>query len=320
MNRVIWTDAVDPWRNLAVEEYLLDTIRVPTLYLWRNDRTVVIGRHQNAWVECNLGELERIGGKLARRLSGGGAVYHDIHNLNFTFLMPREMYDRARQTAVLLRAVQACGIQAEASGRNDLLADGRKFSGHAFCFREGTAYHHGTLMLDTDVETMVRVLQVDAAKLASKAIRSVRSRVVNLRELKPDLTQETVRDAVTEAFCREYGEAAFETAEALPAEPVEALREKYASWDWRFGETPAFDARMKTRFPWGGVEVQLTLRDARIAQARVYTDALDTGLAEAAAERLRGAAYDPASIRQAFSGDGEELRALGEWLAGETAG
>ena len=320
MNRVIRTDSVDPWRNLAVEEYLLDTIRKPTLYLWRNDRTVVIGRHQNAWAECDLHELERIGGKLARRLSGGGAVYHDIHNLNFTFLMPKAVFDRARQTAVLLQAVQACGIRAEASGRNDLLVDGRKFSGHAFCVREETAYHHGTLLLDTDVETMVRVLQVDASKLASKAIRSVRSRVVNLCELAPGLTRERMEAAVTAAFCREYGEAVTEDTAALPAEPVERLREKYASWEWRFGETPAFDARMKMRFDWGGAEVQLTLRDAHVTKVRVYTDALDTALAEDAAARLTGTAYDPDSVRRAFADAAGALRELGDWLAGEIPG
>ena len=317
MNAIYWTASTDPWRNLAVEEYLLDTIDAPTLYLWRNDRTVVIGRHQNAWAECDLNALERIGGKLARRLSGGGAVYHDIHNLNFTFLMPRALYDRARQTAVLLEAVRDCGIDAVASGRNDLLADGRKFSGHAFCIRERTAYHHGTLLLNTDVETMTRVLSVDASKLASKAIASVRARVVNLCELSPTLTQERMRKALEAAFCREYGEAARLDAATLPADAVETLREKYASWDWRFGETPAFDARFKTRFAWGGAEVCLSLRDAHVSRAVIYTDTLDTELAQTAAALLTGAAYEAQSVRAALAGGGEALRELGDWLAGE---
>ena len=317
MNTVYWTECTDPWRNLAVEEYLLDTITGPTLYLWRNDRTVVIGRHQNAWAECSLAELDRIGGKMARRLSGGGAVYHDLRNLNFTFLMPRAMYDRERQTAVLLRAVRACGIDAAASGRNDLLADGRKFSGHAFCIRERTAYHHGTLLLDTDVETMTRVLTVDASKLTSHAIASVRARVVNLRELKASLTLSGMREALTESFCREYGPAERLNTDALPEEPLEALRQKYASWDWRFGETPAFDAAWKQRFAWGGAELRLRLRDAHIAEVTVYTDAMDPSFADAVTERLRGRAYDPQSILEAFADGGDVLRELGAWLAGE---
>ena len=317
MNAVYRNSFIDPWRNLATEEYLLDHIDAPTLYLWQNDNTVVIGRHQNAWAECDLHALEDGGGRLARRLSGGGAVYHDMRNLNFTFLMPRALYDQTRQNAVLLRAVQALGIRAEATGRNDLLAEGRKFSGHAFCFRERTAYHHGTLLLDTDVERMTRVLTVDASKLQSKAVASVRSRVVNLRELRPDLTVEMMAEAVQTAFRREYGKAELLSTDSLPEAEIGRLREKYASWAWRFGETPAFDVRMKTRFDWGCVEVQLDLKDARVERVRVYTDALDTELAGRLEEGLTGAAYNAESVRAALAGRGDALAAVGDWIAGE---
>ncbi|MDY5016480.1 MAG: lipoate--protein ligase [Eubacteriales bacterium] len=320
MNAIYFAKDTDPWKNLAVEEYLLDTIDTPTLYLWQNAKTVVIGRHQNVWAECDLKELESFGGRLARRLSGGGAVYHDLGNINFTFLMPRALYDQQRQNDVLLRAVQDVGIRAEATGRNDLLADGRKFSGHAFCLRERTAYHHGTLLLDVDVERMTRVLTVDASKLASKAVASVRSRVVNLRELRPELTVEALTESVCRAFCREYGEAeSFDTG-VLPQEDIARLREKYASWDWRFGETPSFDVRMKTRFPWGGVEVCLNLRDARVERAAVYTDAMDTEFAQRMENRLLGLPYDAAGIAEAFRGQEPALAECGAWVASQVAG
>ncbi|MEA4824546.1 MAG: lipoate--protein ligase [Clostridiaceae bacterium] len=320
MNAIYRTKSTDPWENLAVEEYLLDTITAPTLYLWQNERTVVIGRHQNVWAECDLSALESFNGRLARRLSGGGAVYHDLGNLNFTFLLPRPLYDQTRQTSVLLQAALDVGIHAEATGRNDLLADGRKFSGHAFCFREHTAYHHGTLLLDTDIERMTRVLTVDASKLASKAIASVRSRVVNLRELAPALTAETLGEAVCRAFCHEYGDAKTYDTESLPRGEIARLREKYASWAWRFGETPTFDARMKTRFPWGGVEVCLTLRDAKVTCATVYTDALDTDFAGRLERTLCGLPYDAASFAQACCGQENALTECGLWLAEQMQG
>ena len=309
---IYMTTSTDPWKNLGVEEYLLNTQAVPTLYLWQNDRTVVIGRHQNAWAECDVKALEDFGGKLARRLSGGGAVYHDLGNLNFTFILPNDVFDRARQNRVILNAVRAVGIHAEANGRNDLTADGRKFSGHAFCTRGANSYHHGTLMVASDLERLTSFLTVDASKLASKAVSSVRSRVVNLRELSPELGIVELAQALTDAFVAEYGEAeCFNVEKDLKNAEIEELGRKYASWDWRFGETPRFDARFKTRFPWGGVEVQLELRDAKVERAKVYTDALDTEFAGELEEKLVGTAFDAAAVREKVAGE------VGEWLAGE---
>ena len=302
----------DPCQNLAVEEYLLTHCDRPTLYLWQNDNCVVIGRHQNPWTECDLAALESGGGMLVRRLSGGGAVYHDLGNLNFTFLMPSGLYDQTRQNTVLLRAVKSVGIAAEFTGRNDLTADGRKFSGHAFCRRDRAAYHHGTLMVGSDLERMTAVLNPDAEKLRSKAVASVRSRVVNLRELTPTLTIEELSNAVLDAFCAEYGMADAYTTDALPADEIAALREKYASWDWRFGEAPKFEAELKKRFTWGGVSVYLELRDAHIAQARVFSDAMDPTLPEKCADALQGLPYQPQTIADALRPISADVA---EWLA-----
>ena len=200
----------DPYENLALEEALLSRVGEGELilYLWQNERTVVIGKNQNPWKECRTALLAEEGGCLARRLSGGGAVFHDRGNLNFTFLMTAGDYDLPRQLTVLERACQSLGIPARRSGRNDLLADGRKFSGNAFYKHNGKAYHHGTLMLDVDMEMVQRYLSPSKAKLAAKGVDSVRSRVVNLREFVPDLTIPQLADALIAALAEVYAVAA----------------------------------------------------------------------------------------------------------------
>ena len=198
----------DPYENLALEEALLHRVGEGELilYLWQNERTVVIGRNQNPWKECRTALLSEEGGHLARRLSGGGAVFHDLGNLNFTFLMPAQDYDLPRQLTVIQRACRSLGIPAERSGRNDLLADGRKFSGNAFYKHNGKAYHHGTLMVDVDLDRVQRYLSPSKAKLAAKGVESVRSRVVNLREFVPTLTVEQLADALIAALAEVYSE------------------------------------------------------------------------------------------------------------------
>ena len=199
----------DPYENLALEEALLSRVGEGELilYLWQNESTVVIGRNQNPWKECRTALLAEEGGHLARRLSGGGAVFHDRGNLNFTFLMNEADYDLPRQLTVLERACRSLGIPAQRSGRNDLLAEGRKFSGNAFYKHNGKAYHHGTLMLDVDLERVSRYLSPSKAKLAAKGVDSVRSRVVNLREFVPDLTIDRLADALVDALMDVYAVA-----------------------------------------------------------------------------------------------------------------
>ena len=249
------SEGFDPHRNLALEQHLLETVLggCCLLYLWRNERTVVIGKNQNAWTECRTTQLYKDGGKLARRLSGGGAVYHDLQNLNFTFLMHEEDYDLKRQLSVIRRACGLVGIETEISGRNDVLASGRKFSGNAFYHHEGRAYHHGTLLVDVDSAAMSRYLSPSKAKMQAKGVESVRARVVNLRELNPALTVGMLKAAMKQAFAEIY-------AHPLSAPPVvdeariEELTAHYASDAWLYGRKLPFTFRCEQRFSWGGIE------------------------------------------------------------------
>ena len=224
----IESNQVNPYKNLAVEEYLLLHCedKECILYLWQNQNTVVIGRNQNAWKECKVTKLEEENGHLARRLSGGGAVYHDLGNLNFTFLVNKDEYSLEKQLQVIINAMGRLGLKAEKSGRNDILIDGKKFSGNAFYEQEKHCYHHGTIMVDVNMETLSRYLTVSKDKLKSKGVDSVKSRVTNLKEYLPELTLEELKKALRESFEEVYGLKAEEKKmEDLDAAKIEEKRQ-----------------------------------------------------------------------------------------------
>ncbi len=291
----------DPFLNLATEQHLLETVEggCCLLYLWQNQNTVVIGRNQNPWAECRASLLEEEGGHLARRLSGGGAVFHDLGNLNFTFLVPTADYDLEKQQRVLLEACRSFGIPGSLSGRNDLTAQGRKFSGNAFYHNGARSYHHGTLLVDVDGEKLARYLTPTKAKLETKGVPSVRSRVVNLIELCPALTIDGLKKALVDAFEGVYGLK----SEPLPfteadERRVAELRETYASWAWRFGQKLPFTFRCEGRFPWGGVEIQLQINEGVIQNAAVYSDDMDFAFPPALKAALIGCRFNSAALAE----------------------
>lgn len=301
--RIVRSVGFDPWYNLALEEHLLRKVQPQEimLYLWQNQGTVVIGRNQNAWKQCRCQELEDDGKKLARRLSGGGAVFHDLGNLNFTFIMTRNNYNLERQLYVILQAVRQQGIQAEFSGRNDLTVAGRKFSGNAFYFEESSAYHHGTILVNVDFEDMTKYLQVSQAKMRSKAIESVKARVVNLSSLTPGITITGMADSLATAFVEVYGGE--KNVEVVTPDTLDLneLYQRYASWQWRYGETPKFDVEFSTRFQWGEIEIGLSLRKAEVIQAKIYSDAMNPQLIEAMAAALVNCPLQPRALDQALN-------------------
>jgi lipoate-protein ligase A len=305
--RIIHTSTKDPWWNLAVEEFLLSQVEPGQciLYLWQNRNTVVIGRNQNPWRECRSELLESEGGKLARRLSGGGAVFHDDGNLNFTFIAGREVYDLNRQMETILEAVGRLGINAEKSGRNDLTADGRKFSGNAFYIRGNSAYHHGTILVSADFDRMARYLQVSEDKMRSKGIKSVQSRVVNLTEFVPQLTVMEVAQAMTDSFRTLYGCAS--PAEYCISdrkedrEAIEELYARYSSWAWCYGGTTDFDVELTNRFAWGGVEIGLKIENGIVRSAKVFSDAMEEAYIAMLPDILAGCPYDSRELSKRLS-------------------
>lgn len=293
------SNSFDPYENLAVEKHLLDTVAEGccTLYLWQNQNTVVIGRNQNPWAECQCTLLEAEGATLARRLSGGGAVFHDLGNLNFTFLCREEDYDLPRQMQVIQTACTLAGIETQLSGRNDILADGRKFSGNAFYNSGGKSYHHGTLMIAADIEKMQRYLTPSKAKLDAKGVKSVRSRVVNLADLSATLTCSSMKKHMVCAFEKVYGIKP-DVIDSIMSDEIKELTEKYSSWDYLYGGSAPFTFSCEDRFPWGQVQLQLQVKDGIITSAKVYTDSMDWTLSDTLQTALHGCHFNRTEIER----------------------
>ncbi len=305
--------SLDPYRNLAVEECLLTSEPEDScaLYLWRNRDTVVVGRNQNCWKECLVGELEAAGGHLARRLSGGGAVFHDEGNLNFTFLVRKKEYDLERQLSVVLGAVRSLGLPAEKSGRNDLLVDGRKFSGNAFYSSGDYSYHHGTILISADAGKAARYLSPSREKLAAKGVASVRSRIVNLSELRPDVDVEKVAASLIHSFGLVYGHTVEPLDDgALDAGKLEASRARFASKSWKYNRDMPVFASLSERFGWGEITLNFDVVEGSIRDVQVESDAMDESLILEIPPVLRGSRFSSQSMRAA-------LRSFAERLADE---
>ena len=324
-NYYLSTISTNPWNNLALEKVVADRVREGDLifYLWQNDRTVVVGRNQNALRECRAQLLEEEGGFLARRSTGGGAVYHDLGNVCFTFAASPERYDLRRQMKVVMSACAAFGIRTELSGRNDVITeDGFKFSGNAFSVTGKCKLQHGTIMVDVNREQLHRYLTPSPLKLKAKGIASVQSRVCNLKELNPSVETEKIKAALCAAFAEEYGVYETLREEDFAPERDEAYR-VFSSWEWRYGKTPACEVEYAGLLSWGEVQVMMELKGMRIVSARVYSDTLETELPRQLEKLLNGRKYDLTDLPDDLSvpvpdaGQREKLLEAVEWLKNE---
>ncbi len=313
------TRCTDPYRNLAAERYLLEHTPAGsvTLYLWQNKNTVVIGRNQNPWAECNMALLRRDGGHLVRRLSGGGAVYHDSGNLNFTFLTDTATYDLDRQLQVIITALASLGIKAEKSGRNDILVDGRKVSGNAFYTSGNKKYHHGTLLIDVKTDVMAKYLTVSPLKLQAKGVSSVKSRVLNLKEAFPTLTVAALSQALITAFGQIYNNVPQQLgADFFDEAELAKYETEFRDDAFRLGKRLPFTWQTEARFDWGSFTLACKVDGGIVQQAEVYTDAMDWQALQNAGRFFTGAAFTPQALAQAaYQIPGEAGTDIAEFLA-----
>ena len=293
----------DGWLNLARDGYFLENNKKGDviLYFYVNKNAVIIGRNQNAWKECSIANMDADGVQLVRRHSGGGAVFHDNGNLNFSFITDEKHYDLNRQMRVILNAVSKLGLKAELSGRNDITVDGKKFSGNAFSLAKGNRSHHGTILVNADLTKLSNYLCVSKEKMRSKGIDSVRARVCNLCELSSGLTVEAMRRLVIESFIEEYGAASEYVFDGTALAEVEERRERLASWEWRFGKTPQFDFETDKRFSFGDTQIYFNSRNGIIRETKVYSDCLDTELTTEIENALTGVHFRKEEIKAALS-------------------
>ena len=308
--KFINTYSTNPHMNLAFEEYMFNNIGEDEciLYLWQNGHTVVIGKNQNAYKECKVMELTADDGFLARRPSGGGAVYHDLGNLNFTFITTSKYYDVDKQLEVIVQALMVFGLKAEKSGRNDICIDDKKFSGNAFLKSKNKHYHHGTILVNVDMAQLGKYLNVSNKKLQAKGVDSVRKRVVNLKELNSEITVENMRSELVKAFEIVYGAKADEIdRDSMDNRAIQELFEKYNSDEWRFGNTKITDMEISERFSWGEISIHLSLRANIIEAVKVYTDSMEVEIAGKLESLFTNIRFDKNEIAQIIKSNEKNL-------------
>ncbi len=295
----------DPTLNLAIEECFLREYKEDVFMLWQNDNTIVVGKNQNTLSEIDLDYVKENGIRVVRRITGGGAVYHDMGNLNFTYITNCEgewESDFSRFATPVISALSKLGIKAEISGRNDITVDGRKFSGNAQTVVNGRLLHHGTILFNADVSVLSKALTPDPEKIKSKGVKSVSSRVVNLSELLPEGIDAVRLTSLLSDEVREmYGASEHELSSEELARAEKLADEKYRTWDWNFGYSPKYTFTKKKRFDGGTVSTFITVCDGKIEEIKVYGDFFGVGELSDIEIALCGIKHNETAVREALS-------------------
>lgn len=273
MSPIYISREVDPYFNIASEYQLLSEANEEVnLYLWQNQPCVVIGRNQNIYAECNVDYLEKSHILPVRRFSGGGAVFQDFGNMNFTFITKEEYSNNMIFVEIIKKALSSFGINCSFSGRNDLIYEGKKISGHAsYCENQNYMYH-GTIMVNVNLDMLVNVLKPSYIKLSSKGINSVRSRVVNLSQINNNITEKKLKEALLKEFFDVYGDTPIRFINKENMQPL--LYEKISQDKWIYGESPEFGICIGKKLSKGNVTIYTEVEDGIIKNIKIYTDSL----------------------------------------------
>ena len=304
--RYLKNPSTNPYYNMAFDEYCLESLPIdePVFFLWQNRPAVIVGYNQEVNTEVNLDYLKEKGIDLVRRVTGGGAVYHDLENLNYTIVGRSEDLERdyPEYAALMMKALQALGVPATLSGRNDILVEGKKVSGFAKRVCKNRLMVHGTLMYNVDVDVLTHVLNPSTTKLQSKGIASVRSRVTNLCNYLPELSDiQAFKNRLEEILSNNYFDAEYKLSEADLAHIQQLTDEKFATWEWNYGRSPKATLVHSARLACGTVEIHLTLAENRIASCRFGGDFLGNLPASDVEKALTGIPYEINEIRKCLS-------------------
>lgn len=300
---------VNPKINLAIEEYVLKHLPVDKedyLLFYINEPSIIIGKNQNTIEEINTDYVTKNDIHVVRRLSGGGAVYHDLGNLNFSFLTKddqKSFHNFSKFTEPVVEALHQLGVDAKLTGRNDITVNDKKISGNAMFATKGRMFSHGTLMLESDIERIVSALKVKKEKIESKGIKSIRSRVANINDFLPNkLTMEQFKQYLLESI---FGSKEKITEYVLTEEDWEKIHaianERYEQWDWNYGKSPKFNYIHSKRFPIGSIEVRLEVTKGIIESAKIYGDFFGVGDIKEIEEKLTSIRYDKNSIEEVLA-------------------
>ncbi|MFC7370071.1 lipoate--protein ligase [Fictibacillus iocasae] len=297
----------DPRVNLAIEEFALKHLDINETYLlfYINEPSIIIGKNQNTIEEINSEYVRENAIHVVRRLSGGGAVYHDHGNLNFSFITKDDgnsFHDFKKFTDPVVKALEKLGVKAELSGRNDILAEGKKISGNAQFSTKGRMFSHGTLLFDSEIENVVSALKVRQDKIESKGIKSIRSRVTNIREhLSEDLEMEEFKQILLHYLFEEFEEIPrYELTESDWEKIREISRDRYANWDWNYGKSPKFNVELSNRFAAGSVDIRLHIEKGIIRECKIYGDFFGVGDVAEIEEKLVNTRYERNDIEKAL--------------------
>ncbi|GEN30708.1 lipoate-protein ligase A [Cerasibacillus quisquiliarum] len=299
----------DPTVNLALEEYILQNFGEDDTYLlfYINEPSIIIGRNQNTIEEINTDYVEKNNIKVVRRLSGGGAVYHDLGNINFSFITKDDgnsFHNFEKFTKPVVEALNQLGVPAELKGRNDLVVEGRKISGNAMFATKGRMFSHGTLMLNSEIDHVVAALNVNQAKIESKGIKSIRSRVANIVEF---MDEDMTMDEFKEVLLKHIFDVDdvkdvphYELTEEDWKNIYDISEKRYRNWDWTYGKSPAFNFKRSHKFPSGLVDVRLDVKKGIIENCKIYGDFFGLGDIKVVEERLKGVRHNKQAIEEAL--------------------
>lgn len=294
------SDCFDPYINLAIEEFLCSTENVYNgviLYLWQNQNTIVIGKNQNPYLQCNMEFINKENIKIARRLSGGGAVYHDSGNLNYTIISANETFSKEQNFSIILDALKKLGIIAECSGRNDIAVNRVKISGTAFYNNGEVSYQHGCILVDTNHEKMYHSLNIRKDKIVGKNIDSVRSRTMNLKAINSNIDVESLKNSILDCASIRFSEINTYLLEDIYCdENFKKLHSKYCSYEWIMGEQIQIKMDLYKRFLWGDCNIVFGVDNGIIDKVGIYTDSLEIQIFEMIENSLRGVHFKKTDI------------------------